>query len=73
MCHLPRRPVYTYFDFVYSSIYFVTIPTAFTLVLCSGVIALTLGDKIKNMQARRVASSRRAAVARTPSRHASVT
>ena len=47
-----NRPVYTYFNFVYTSVFNVTIPTGFTLVLCAGVVAITLGDKVKNMQAR---------------------
>ena len=44
-----NRNQYTYFHHVYDQIYWVALPTAFTLVLCSFVVGLTLAEKIRDM------------------------
>ena len=43
---------YTPFRFIYDRIILVSVPTAFTVVLCTGVVSLPLEAKIKNVQAR---------------------
>ena len=44
-----NRNQYTYFQHVYDSVFWVAWPTAFTLVLCAGVVGLTLAAKIRDM------------------------
>ena len=41
---------YTPFRFIYDRIILVSVPTAFTVVLCTGVVSLSLEAKIKNVR-----------------------
>ena len=41
---------YMSFQFIYDRIILVSVPTAFTVLLCTGVVSLSLEAKIKNVQ-----------------------
>jgi len=41
---------YTPFRFIYDRIILVSVPTAFTVELCTGVVSLSLEAKIKNVR-----------------------
>ena len=51
MANSDSRVFYTSFQFIYDRIILVSVPTAFTAVLCTGVVSLSLEAKIKNVQA----------------------
>jgi hypothetical protein len=49
-----ERPRYTYFQAVYASISWVAVPTAFTIVLCSGVVCLSIAERVRHVVAMSV-------------------
>ena len=47
-----NRPVYTNFAQIYYYFYWVSMPTATTLVFCAGNVALTIGAELRQIQVR---------------------
>ena len=45
-----NRPVYTNFAQIYYYFYWVSMPTATTLVFCAGNVALTIGAELRQIQ-----------------------
>ena len=58
------RPRYTYFQAVYASISWVAVPTAFTVVLCSGVVCLSIAERVRHIVAMSVLIASELATAR---------
>ena len=50
MANSDSRVFYTSFQFIYDRIILVSVPTALTVVLCAGVVSLSLEAKIKNVR-----------------------